>query len=86
MGMNAGEIFLVVFLVIIIFGLGYLGDLGEAIGRMRRRALSPEAGAVDVTPPAKAARAEPPLTPERIAGPVEDAEVVDGEAKGGRDA
>lgn len=82
MGMNAGELFLVIFLVVIIFGIGYLGDMGEAIGRMRRRALSPSGKALDVTPPpsasAPARRVAGAITPEDIAGPMEEAELVEG--------
>lgn len=73
MGFNSGEIVLIIIIVVLVFGIGRLGRIGEAIGKMREGLAQGEA----------AAPAEPPRpgnaapTTDDIRGPVEDAEVVD---------
>ena len=83
MGLNAGELILIIVLLFVIFGLGRLGDIGEAIGRMKRKALGPPAPntSVDISPPPSAAnkKGAPQVSAKDIAGPTEDAELVEDE-------
>lgn len=76
MGVNGAEIFIIVVILIVIFGLGRLGDIGEAIGRMRRRSVGPaEEGAIDVSPAPRKPAPEP--GDDSLHGPTEDAELID---------
>jgi len=73
MGVNGAELFIIIVILFVIFGLGRLGDIGESIGKMRRRALGPEA--IDVSPTSKRGAQAQPV--DNLHGPTEDAELVD---------
>ena len=65
-GMNPGEILMLLFIIALVFGIGRLPQLGEAIGKARRkhnRALEGK-DEIDITPKGK--------KPDTI----EDAEIV----------
>lgn len=51
---NLIEIFLIILIVMIVFGLGKLSDIGKTIGEMRARYLEGRKGgdddAIDITP------------------------------------
>ena len=71
----AGGIFVLIIVVVaIVFGIGRLGSIGEAIGRLRDR-MGP-AGHDAVTSPKVQSPGGAP-TADEIRGPVEDAELVD---------
>ena len=71
--LNLPELILVASIVFLVFGIGQLPKLGEAVGQMRRNYHKGMAAgdAIDITPAAKAAPA----------ANVEDAELTDDSAQ-----
>ena len=51
-GLNIGELILLVLVVILVFGIGRLPQIGETIGKMRlkRRKSLTEGDVIDITP------------------------------------
>ena len=81
MGLNVGEIIMIVAIVIAIFGLGRMGEIGEFVGRLVKGNKSGKGEdnnqpiAVGANGPSSTSE---PLKPSDITGPEEDAELVDG--------
>ena len=77
MGLNLGDHVLVLAVVFLVFGVGHLPKLGEAIGNMRRNYRRSMAGEteIDVTPPEVVSSPREPSVSRT--GNVEDAELVD---------
>lgn len=65
-GMNFAEIFMIFFIIALIFGVGRLPQLGEAIGKMRLNYGKARKGEIDITPKGT-----------QTGGTIEDAEIVD---------
>ncbi len=70
MGLNLGEIVVVVTILVLVFGVARLPQIGEAIGKMRRnyrRGLKGD-DAIDITPRRVGAGGEEASVPKRASG------------------
>lgn len=77
MGLHLAELILTLVVILLVFGVGRLPQIGEAIGKMRRNYSKSLKGedAIDITPSAGAPREAAPRG-KAGRGP-EDAELVD---------
>ncbi|MEL6182016.1 MAG: twin-arginine translocase TatA/TatE family subunit [Myxococcota bacterium] len=73
LGLNVSEILLIILVMVLVFGIGQLPSVAEAIGRSRHS----DDDAVDVTPSLQGTSGPKAPDLESIQGPVEDAELVD---------
>ena len=79
---SIGEILLVLVILVLVFGVGQLPQLGEAVGKMRlnyKRSLKGD-DQIDITPADSSSKSSRTLDagkPRRGAASVEDAELVE---------
>ncbi len=78
MSLHIGEIVLILAIVALVFGIGTMPNLGELWGRIRhgyKEGRDPAALDVTSKAPTKS-EASAPLSADKMAGPVEDADIV----------